>query len=258
MKSSIYLGMAGAALVLAGGGTARGDHRIQSGEHQYDYAIVRGDGHVGLLKHWDGDDLKALKSYRSGDRLFVRKDGVAYIITDYATLQTALRLQRPVVERANKMAEAGVEMGQEAVEHVRHALAKMNIDVKVPDVQIPRIDVSNDPDSPEFEAKMEAFSKRMEEWGEKLGAQIEKQVEKQMDKADASKDPAAQKKMTDFAAKMQEFGKEMGAFGEKMGEKGSRIGEEGAHMGELADKANKGMNSLIDSAFKHRVAHPVH
>jgi hypothetical protein len=264
LKQAGLLGVAAATICGIGVVRAEKPALAQSEHESRDrddaYVLVRADGKKTMMNNWNDSGLRELSSHGSGDRIYVRRNGETYVITDHDTVDEALRLQKPLEEMGRKMEVLGKHMGEdmkvdinqaeiekvsrEAAEEAQRAVKDMKVDVHIPaiDIHIPAMDIHNmedvekataniDVQMKDFDVKMKDFNIKMEEFGRKMAAVGEQAAHRSVDVA----------KISEKAAKI---GERMGEFGRKMGEAGKEM--------------DRRMHELINRAFDKGLAEPVH
>src|SRR5690349_9228316 len=196
-------------------------------KRKYDYAIFFKDGSLHCFGSWNSDDLRKLDGDSKQERIFVRKDGKIYVITDRATYDQARKAVQPQMELGRQQGELGKKQG-------------------------------------ELGKKQGELGRRMGELGRKqgeLGRDLGQTVREQLDE---ERKAAADRKMKQYQDGMKSLGDQMKGLGEKMrglgaqqGELGKKQGELGRRQGEESRKADKVITELLDRAFEKGLAKEV-
>lgn len=188
--------------------TAHGTLHLDDKRHGDSYALVRGAGDQ--MHMWGSiDDIDAIKSSRrniSGDYLWFRRGGKAYVVTDPALVARAVEAAHETDEPERKMEalEAQMEPHDRKMEMLEARMDALSDDSE----QTPRAAAA--------EKQMEILGRQQE----RLGRQQEKLSERQED-AEGNVDVVNQ-----LARQMDELGKQQDALGRQMDEQARVIDEE--------------------------------
>lgn len=181
---------------------------------KYSYALVTNDGNT--FENWDGSSDQFPKG--GPDRLYVKKDGQRYVITDPSTIANVKAAFGPVMKIAAKQTALGDKQSKlgDSQSKIGDQESKLGDEMsKIGDQMGDAAQSGDDAKQKDLQAKMDALQ-------EKMNA-----LEKQMDEPNA---------------KQEALSKQQDALGKEQ-DKASAIAE-------------KKVDAIIDQAFAHGLAKP--
>ena len=217
LKTRVFAPLSALCLLAAG---AFATHQDTA---KYSYAYVTKNGSM-TVGNWDSS-FNDLQKTKGPDRLYVRKDGATYIITDSATLARTKKAIEPMVKLGEKQSALGEQQSKlgEAQSKLGEKQGKLGEEMGRLGEQLGALaekQAGRENSSDQFEAKQQEIQNKMEA------------LQKQMD--------VLNKQMSGPSSKQEELGRKQEALG-KLQEKASA-------------KAEKEITTIIDSAFAHNLA----
>jgi len=177
-----------AALALTGAVLASG---LQT--HKYSYAFVTKDG-KDVMENWDGGQDQSKMHAPGPDRIYVKKDGKLFVITDAASIAKFKKAMEPVLKIAAKQTALGEQQSKigEAQSKIGEKQSKLGEEMGKIGEQMGQ-QPSQD-EMGKLQARMNALQKQMDQLNDQMSEPSKKQDElgrkqdalgKQQDKASA-------------------------------------------------------------------------
>jgi hypothetical protein len=189
---------------------------VQDSGHKYSYALTSKDGHSVMLD-WDGTTGDPQFKKGGIDRLYVKKDGKIYLITDTATIAQVKQAFEPVMKIAKKQSAIGDRQSRIGGKQSKIGEQQSKLGEQMGELGSQMGELVGPGGS---EAKREALQKKMD---------------------------ALQKQMDALGRQMDHPSKEQDALGKQQDE----LGRQQERAGAIAEKQ---VNQILDSAFAHGLA----
>ena len=210
-KSIVLVGALAGLVVCAIGSP------IQRHQRKYSYALVTKNGNS-TFENWDGND-QSISRKGGPDRLYVKKDGKLFIITDSSTIAQMKKAMEPMMKIAAKQSAVGDQQSKIGDEQT-----------KIGDKQSKLGD------------EMSKIGEKMGEVGSHQGSDGEMQK--------------LQDQMNVLQKQMDELNKQMSGPSQKQDELSRKQSELGRQQDKASAEAEKKIDHIIDDAFAHGLAKP--
>jgi len=224
-KSSVLVLLA-VSMAIAGA-AATMPVRVTQKDDQYSYALVGKDGNM-TMNNWSMSTDDPLIKKGGPERLYVKKDGKVYIITDTHVLGDMKKAVAPMIAIGRKQSALGEQQSkigeqQSAIGEKQSKLGEQMSEIGSQMSELAQKLAGNENSQDEYQAKQDDLQRKMEA------------LQKQMD--------ALNSKMDEPSKKQEALGKKQDALGREQ-DKASKI-------------ADKKIEKIIDSAFAKGLAKPV-
>ncbi|HVT10918.1 MAG TPA: hypothetical protein VHE55_01520 [Fimbriimonadaceae bacterium] len=181
---------------------------------KYDFFLVTKDGNMSSWGNFDAADSKQLRESKE-DALYVKRDGVRYVITDPSTISQAKTAIEPMQKLGRRQGELGREQGKLGSEQGK-------------------------------------LGERQGEYGRKIGELARKMSE---EAGNGKQTDSFDKEVKAISEEMKKLGESQKALGERQKALGEKQGALGRQQAAAAHEAETVITKLIDEAFAKGLAH---
>lgn len=217
-KFSASVSVAVAALTLISAlSVAQDSHR------KYSYALVTKDGNS-IVQNWSLSTHGDMLNKRGPDRIYVKKDGKTFVITDAGTIAQMKKAVDPMIKIGNKQSAIGEQQSKIGEEQSR------------------------------IGEKQGKLGEQMGMLGEQMGKLSEQAARQDSDDEIQAKLDEIQKKMDVLQKQMNELGRQMDKPSKRQNELGRKQEELGRQQEKASAEAEKKIVKIIDGAFAKGLA----
>jgi len=193
---------------------------------------------------WDKDvkgDLDRARAMASGDFLWFKHDGKAYIVDDPAIVAQLKAMYQPMEELGKRQSELGKQ--QSELGRKQSALGRQQRLASVP--------------TPEMTKELAEVDKATAALKAARGQELTQEKLADMQTKLSELQSRLGELQGQIGSKMGDFGEKMGELGELQGKLGEQQGELGEQQGKLAQELDKKVKSIMDDSMKNGKARPI-